>query len=136
MPTIKSPEIDASKAFQFLYIDDCGPCDGGIGSGNCPHCGADGRYIYYWAEYGKVRGAMAGCYAALTGQIKMDDIDKFMTVLAKKLATGKPLNGWQKTVIRMQQFMTEGKYSPDWCQQKIQEAVADQKRYAFKKVRH
>jgi len=114
-------------------MEDCGPCDDGHFTGNCPHCGAPGRYIYVWAEYGERRGAMAGCYAALTGRIKKNDIDTFMTVLAKKLATGKPLNSWQKTVLRMQQFMSEGKYSPDWCQQKIKEAVADQKKYAFKK---
>lgn len=133
--TFKMPEIDATKAFQFLYVQDCGPCDPGHGSGTCPHCGADGRYIYVWAEYGKTRGAMAGCYAALTGRIKKDDIDFFMTGLAKKLAKGKPLNGWQKTVMRMQQFIADGKYSPEWCYQKINEAVADQKRYAFKKGR-
>jgi hypothetical protein len=129
------PEIDNTKAFQFLYMQDCGPCDPGCGSGQCPHCGADGRYIYYWAEYGKVRGAMAGCYNALTGRVKKDDIDTFMTVLATKLAKGKPLNGWQKTVLRMQQFITDGKYPAEWCNQKIKEAVADQRQYAFRKGR-
>lgn len=131
MASFKMPAIDPAKAFQFLYIEDCGPCDPGHGSGSCPHCGAEGRYIYYWAEFGKVRGAMAGCYNALTSRIKKDDIDSFMAVLAKKLATGKTLNSWQKTVIRMQQFIAEGKYSTDWCQQKIKEAIAAQKKYAF-----
>jgi hypothetical protein len=78
---------------------------------------------------------IAACFSALTGRLQKGDSDKFMEVLAKKLATGKPLNGWQKTVLRMQQFITEGKYSLEWCQQKINEAIADQKRYAFKKGR-
>ncbi len=36
--------IDSSKAFQFLGVDDCGETC-------CPHCGADGRYIYAWRIY-------------------------------------------------------------------------------------
>ena len=78
---------------------------------------------------------MAGCYKALIGVLEKGDDDRFYENMAKKLATGKPLNGWQKTVLRMQQFMTEGKYSTEWCQQKIKEAIADQKRYAFNKGR-
>jgi hypothetical protein len=32
---------------------------------NCPHCGALGRYIYYFTlENGEKAGAMKGCYKA------------------------------------------------------------------------
>lgn len=126
---------DPTKAFQFLYMQDCGPCDFGGGSGCCPHCGAEGRYIYYWSEFGEIRGAMKGCYKALTGRIDKDDYTKFMETMCEKQTKDKPLNGWQKTVLRMQQFISDGKYSVEWCEQKIHEAIADQKRYAFSRGR-
>jgi hypothetical protein len=132
MPIPKPIEIDATKAFQFLYVDDTG------GDACCPHCGAEGRYIYHWAEFGQVRAAMAGCYSVLTGKLDKDDQDKFMEVLSKKQATNKPLNGWQKTVIRMQEYIQnnnadDGKVN--WALNKIREAVVSQKQFAFKKGR-
>jgi hypothetical protein len=127
MATLKHPDINPSLPFQFLVVEDCG-------NACCPHCGAEGRYIYHWAEFGKAHSAMAGCYAALTGRINKDDREQFFETLSKKLATGKPLNGWQKTVMRMQAFIQEGKYSVEWCERKIMEAISDQKRFAFKKA--
>lgn len=131
MPTFKTDEIDASKAFQFLYVED-------TGGSCCPHCGADGRYIYVWAEFGKIHSAMAGCYAALTGKLNKDDYAHFMEVLSRKQASNKPLNGWQKTVLRMQTYIQtniadEGKVN--WAQSKIRDAISDQKRFAFQKAR-
>src|ERR1041384_229731 len=35
---------------------------GEFGAAQCPHCGADGRYVYWFVtEDGERRGAMAGC---------------------------------------------------------------------------
>lgn len=129
--TTKTIAVDSSKPFQFLGVQDCGECC-------CPHCGADGRYIYTWAENGKVRSAMAGCYAALTGHIKLDEVNAFIQRLSVKVAKNKPLNGWDKTVQRMQSYMTDniddaGKMQ--WAQSKINEAVAAAKAYQFKKFR-
>lgn len=129
MPTATVPKIDPTKAFQFLHVED-------TGGGCCPHCGAEGRYIYVWAEHGQVKGAMAGCYKALTGKLDKDDYANFMEVLSRKQAADKPLNGWQKTVLRMQNYILENNADDgkvNWALQKIKEAVADQKRYAFKK---
>src|SRR5689334_19356494 len=119
MPTITLPEINPAKPFQFLYVED-------TGGACCPHCGAEGRYIYYWSEYGQVKAAMAGCYGVLTGKLEKDDRAKFMEVLHKKQATNKPLNGWQKTVLRMQEHIQknitdDGKVN--WALGKIREAV-------------
>lgn len=131
MSTTTLPKIDPSKAFQFLEVVDCG-------SACCPHCGAEGRYIYHWAEHGVVKAAMAGCYSALTGKLKKDDYTSFMETLSRKQASGKPLNGWQKTVLRMQDYIQknssdEGKVN--WATSKIADAIADQKRFAFQKGR-
>jgi hypothetical protein len=52
---------------QIVYLEevvDCGPGEGGNAPGSCPHCGADGRWIYrFRCADGSTRGAMAGCFA-------------------------------------------------------------------------
>lgn len=123
--------IDASKPYQFIEIRDCGETC-------CPHCGADGRYIYKWAEYGKERAAMAGCFKALTGHIKMSDVDKYIQRVSEKQAKGKPLNGWDNTVIRMLDYMN--KHADDaakrtWAHGKIWQAVSESIAYKYKRFR-
>jgi|GEM_PF-7099414 len=128
----KIVKIDETKPYQFLYMTDHGSRLDGDGT-CCPHCGADCRYVYHWVEFGEMRGAASGCYAALTGKIKMDDYDSFIKKLAENQTKNKPLNGWQKTVVRMFEFIEQGKYSAEWCNEKIWEAIRDQKSFAAKK---
>lgn len=128
MTSQKVFKIDPSKPFQFISVED-------HGDACCPHCGAEGRYIYSWAEHGVIKSAMAGCYAALTGQIKKDDITSFIERLSVKQAKNKPLNGWDKTVIRMQQYILDNQNDEsklNWANGKIHEAVASAKQYQFK----
>lgn len=127
-----STVIDASKAFQFLEVKDCGETC-------CPHCGADGRYIYVWAEFGEIKSAMAGCYKALTGRIKKDDITSHIERLSVKQAKNKPLNGWDKTILRMLDYINKngsdsGKVA--WAKGNIAQAVREAKTYSFRKFGH
>lgn len=122
---MKHYEIDPNKPFQFLGVEDCGEA-------SCPHCGADGRYIYHWSEYGQVKAAMAGCYQTLTGKVEKGDYEKVMESIAKKQSRNKSLNGWERTILRMQQFKMEGKYSIDWCESKITEALSIRKSFISK----
>lgn len=130
--------LDPTKPFQFIKVDDYGsPYEGG--GTCCPHCGADGRYIYWWAEYGVIRGAMAGCYKALTGQIKKTDVDQFLERLNEKVVKGKPLSGFYKTVASMQKYIVNNAADPgkvNWANTKIAQAVSDSKRYQFNKFGH
>ena len=126
MKNLQVLQIDEKLEFQFISIEDFGDC-------NCPHCGANGRYIYTWSEFGILKSAMSGCYKLLTRHIKMGELDKFIEGISEREAKGKPLNGWQKTVKRMQQFKYEGKYSIEWCDRKINEALNDYKQYSYKK---
>ena len=135
MATQKLTRIDPSLPFQFLGVEDTGPADCGRFNGSCPHCGAEGRYIYHWSEYGKHRAAMVFCYKMLTGKVDKDDETQFMEILSRKLAQGKPLNGWQKTVLRMYAFIEQEKYSFEWCRNNIIEAIAASRRYAVTRSR-
>lgn len=110
--------------FRFLCIDE---------SYSCPHCGAEGRWVYYWIENGIKRGAMAGCYKKLTGMITKGDREKYFELLADKQAKNKPLNGWDKNVIRMMEFMKDGKYPIEWCNQKIDSILKERTMFLAKK---
>lgn len=111
------------STFKFIAIQ-----DGGTGA-SCPHCGAEGRWIYTWEQDGVTRSAMAGCYKALTGQLSKGDDTRYFELLAEKQAKGKPLNGWDTNVLRLQKFMQDGKYAKDWCEMKIREVLRQRKQY-------
>ena len=84
------------KILEFIGINDHGPLPNGCG---CPHCGAEGRYVYQWVgEDGNTYSAMAGCFKALTtGYVNSYDAE-YTKVLAKA-AQGKKLNGWDKSIL-------------------------------------
>ena len=57
----QKPISSLPRIITVLAKKDHGPCDGGA-TAVCPHCGADGRYVYtFLCEDGSRRGAMAGC---------------------------------------------------------------------------
>lgn len=46
---------------EFTGVHDGGPCDDGP-TAICPHCGAEGRYVFFFdCDDGTSRGAMRGC---------------------------------------------------------------------------
>lgn len=114
--------------FEFIGVKDCGAT-------SCPHCGSEGRYIYEWIQDGKKMAAMAGCFKQLTGALAKSDIDRYFISLSEKQAKNKPLNGWDKTIIRMQEFKATGKYSAEWCDQKIMTALSERQGFLASKRR-
>lgn len=59
----QNPYRDLPKVFFVESIADHGPCEGGVGSALCPHCGAEGRYVYHFlCEDGSSHAAMKGCF--------------------------------------------------------------------------
>lgn len=53
-----APRTDLPKIVRFDGVTDSGE----YGAATCPHCGADGRYVYHFTtEDGQRGGAMAGC---------------------------------------------------------------------------
>lgn len=132
MPEVKTIQVDANMPFQFVEVTDCG-------NACCPHCGAEGRYIYTWAEFGVLKSAMAGCYKALTGKIKKDDVTAHIERLSVKQAKNKPLNGWDKTILRMLDYVNKNSSDNskvNWANGKIWDAVREAKSYSFKKFGH
>lgn len=106
----------------------------GIEEGSlCPHCGADGKYIYTWEEDGVSHSAMAGCYKSLTGMLEKGEDERYFEKLAEKRIKGKDLTGWDKSIARLLQFKQDGKYPAEWCDEKIRQQLSERKQYLSKK---
>ena len=112
--------------FKFIGIKDCG-------STCCPHCGAEGRYIYTWLLDGKTYSAMAGCYKRLTGLLEKSDEDRYFELLAEKQAKGKELNGWDRNILSLISAIESEKITSDWGWLKIKETLSKRKAYLSKK---
>ena len=109
--------------FSFIGVHDGGE------NAHCPHCGAEGRWIYVWSEDGVVMGAMAGCYKALTGHLTKSDKDKYFILLSEKQAKNKPLNSWDRSILRLLDYKHTGKYPDNWLDKKIDEVLRQRARY-------
>jgi hypothetical protein len=103
MQNTKLPKIVA-----VLAKDDHGPCDAGA-TAVCPHCGADGRYVYtFLCDDGTTRGAMAGCIKLFPRSIAADECEK---ALAKSCAArgGKGyLSRWDERMLNAIEQLQNG----------------------------
>ena len=91
-------KTDLPMIVRFTDMYDGGPCDDGA-TATCPHCGSDGRYIFFFeCEDGTERGAMRGCLK-LFPVSKIAEIDRKLiekeAELAKKYGREAHLNSWQ-----------------------------------------
>lgn len=111
--------------FQFVGVED-------YGHACCPHCGAEGRYVYTWIDNGVMRSAMAGCYKLLSPKVSKSDEERYFESLAEKQAKNKKLNKWDKNVLRLLNFKQTGKYPEDWCDRKINEVLMERKAWLKK----
>lgn len=117
----------AIESGDFYFI---GIGDGGTGC-CCPHCGAEGRWVYQWCWQGKKHSAMAGCYKVLTRSIPVTDERKFWEQLSTKLAKGKELSGWDKNIMNLNSMRDQ--YGDEWVDKKIQETLNKRRTWAATK---
>jgi len=124
-----------NKISEFIEVVDLGPMPNG---GSCPHCGAEGRYIYKWIDdEGFTRGAMAGCFKILTRGGWVNSFDQEYQKALAKQATGKKINGWDRSVINMvQKYRAEKQNQPHyktWMIDKIRQIQLERKSYMARK---
>lgn len=95
------------KIVRFTGSYDGGPTDGGRDCVLCPHCGAKGRYIFWFitedgAERGAMRGAMRGCLKLFpVSEIASEHralLEK-QTELRKKYGPDAHLNSWATKML-------------------------------------
>lgn len=96
-PTDKTKPLP--RILALLGCEDHGPCDQGA-SACCPHCGADGRYVYsFLCEDGTVRGAMAGCLGRFPKHKFASKIKSIMDKERKYRSTGWKLPTWDVAIL-------------------------------------
>lgn len=100
---------------------------------SCPHCGAEGRYIYSWEQDGVRYAAMAGCYKRLTGKLSKGDDVRFWELLHEKQSRKKLLNGWEKRALSLRDSAQSGKVTPEWAEAKIRTILSERKQYLARK---
>jgi hypothetical protein len=105
--TMKTTEA-LPKIIAIVGIEDHGPCDPEP-TASCPHCGADGRYIYHFiCEDGSHRGAMAGCLKLFP---KHQFAEKVQGVFKKSLEarkSGRRLASWDEDVLKATEMLESG----------------------------
>lgn len=110
-PTQTLPEIIA-----IVGMQDFGPCDGGS-STCCPHCGAEGRYVWYFiCADGSRRGAMRGClqlFPKAAGSSRYAKlIQEAFDRQAKAKEEKKNLASWWREMVEAAEEFGQDKY-PD-----------------------
>jgi hypothetical protein len=89
--TKKSPAADLPRIIRFDGKSDAGE----YGAATCPHCGADGRYVWsFLCEDGTRRGAMAGCIRLFPVSAVADEHRKIMERQADREKKGRNLASW------------------------------------------
>lgn len=96
-PTATLPRIVA-----VLDCIDHGPCDPEP-TATCPHCGADGRYVYHFlCEDGTTRGAMKGCIQLFPRTAASYECEKALAKFNNKKAH---VSKWDERVLKaLEQF--------------------------------
>lgn len=72
---------------------------GEFGNASCPHCGAEGRYVYTFAcADGTTRGAMAGCFKKFRKHRYAKRMERILTKALAAHKQGRKLASWDTDV--------------------------------------
>ncbi len=73
---------------------------GEFGATTCPHCGADGRYVWtFLCDDGTTRGAMAGCLQRFPKSRLVDEHKKIIERAAEREQAGRSLASWDENKL-------------------------------------
>ena len=86
----KTQRTQLPSIIQFTGVTDSGE----YGNATCPHCGADGRYVYHFVTTEGAAGAMAGCIKLFP----VSPVAKAHQAVLDKQRAGKNLNGWDRKI--------------------------------------
>lgn len=119
------------KIIAFDGMTDTGPADPRP-NGTCPHCGAEGRYIYWFVlEDGSKHGAMSGCIQ-LFPQSETAIVHK---KILEKTAQKKKLNGWDEKMLDAINDLKYGRINEDEALRIIHREQASRAAWMNKKFR-
>lgn len=91
MTTTATPQATLPRIIRFVGVHDSGE----FGNATCPHCGADGRYVWtFITEDGVQRGAMAGCIQKFPVSKLADEHKRIIDRQRQRQAKGQSLASW------------------------------------------
>lgn len=112
MRTFTADRLPAVLA--FTSMSDHGPGDEGRGSTNCPHCGAEGRYVFHFVcADGSRRAAMSGCVNLFPATPEALLTQQAHSKAAQALRDGKQLASWWKEILAAVEALEAGEMTPD-----------------------
>lgn len=80
----------------ILDVEDGGPNGGAL----CPHCGAQGRWIYHFlAENGQQYGAMKGCFRKFPKHPLAAEAAELLERQRERQRKGQELSGWDQMML-------------------------------------
>jgi len=103
-----------------------------IGS-NCPHCGAEGKYIYQFTVGTRKMEAMAGCYKKIVASQSNSILNSLVENTFKKKMTDKSLNGWDRKIIDMMKAYEKGILNKDGMTKELTKIHEEQIAWKSKK---
>jgi len=113
---------DLPKIIIVLGVNDHGPCEGGA-SAICPHCGAEGRYVYIFkCDDGTTRGAMRGCIQKFPRHAFADESQRILDKEADYKTRGWSLPSWDIAIQSAINEFAEGQISEQDAQTRIRSA--------------
>lgn len=87
---------DLPRVLMVTSVEDGGPTGGTF----CPHCGAEGRYIFHFlAEDGKQHGAMKGCFRRFPKHPLAAEAAELLERQRERQRKGQELSGWDQTML-------------------------------------
>jgi hypothetical protein len=83
---------------------------GEYGNATCPHCGADGRYVWtFRCDDGTTRGAMAGCIKLFPRSALVDEHQRLLDRLDERQAKGQTLASWDQAKLAAIEAVVAGR---------------------------
>jgi hypothetical protein len=118
------------EVVEILSLDDAG--EGGAAT--CPHCGAIGRYIYWFqASDGEMHGAMKGCFKHFPKSKYLARMTELMDKERQFKAKGWKLARWDSDVLAAIRDYAQGQIMQEKLDNIISNADRAKKTYMARK---
>lgn len=114
------------RIIQFEGVSDSGE----YGGATCPHCGADGRYVWtFITEDGERRGAMAGCIQKFPVSKLAEEHKRIIERSKDRAKNGQKLASWDIAKLAAIEAVRDGELTADQALLVVQSENAKRKQW-------
>lgn len=128
--TKTNPYADLPKVVMIDHVEDAGE----FGGTNCPHCGAEGRYIYWFTcEDGTQRGAMKGCFGHFPKHQFVQYHERIMDKQKENAKKGWKIASWDAETLDAIEKFVAGQMTEQAAWDVIRQADSNKKAWMKRK---